>query len=126
VIWVSEKQKYFCKKGWTGQISLIRLDKFRFTRNRRSADVANGKRVSIGSMHGTQLRFTQPGWRSRLDKYMDRAIAELANNVPRLRGKSFWPTAAIGPSRTRVRGQRCGDRFLPRVVSELAGRPATD
>jgi hypothetical protein len=24
----SEKQKYFCKRDWTGQISLIRLNKF--------------------------------------------------------------------------------------------------
>jgi hypothetical protein len=32
-IWGSEKQKYFCKRDWTGQISLIRLNKFRFARN---------------------------------------------------------------------------------------------
>jgi hypothetical protein len=39
VIWVrpqannSEKQKYFFEKGWTGQISLIRLNKSRSWRN---------------------------------------------------------------------------------------------
>jgi hypothetical protein len=32
LICISEKQKYFFKTGWTGQISLIRLDKSDFTR----------------------------------------------------------------------------------------------
>ena len=58
---------------------------------------------------------------------MDRVIANLANNVPRLRGK--FTLANCGdwtPAGARVRGQRCDDRFLARVVSELAGRPATE
>jgi hypothetical protein len=36
LIWVSEKPKYFCKGDWTGQISLIPLQKIDFWR-RRSA-----------------------------------------------------------------------------------------
>jgi hypothetical protein len=34
VIWVRREAEYFCKRGWTAQISLIRLNKFDFTRKR--------------------------------------------------------------------------------------------
>jgi hypothetical protein len=34
LIWVFGKSEYFCKRGWTGQISLNRLAKFDFTRKR--------------------------------------------------------------------------------------------
>jgi hypothetical protein len=37
VIWVSGKQKYFCKWDWTGQISLIRFTKLSFRRKGKSA-----------------------------------------------------------------------------------------
>ena len=33
LIWAKREAEYFCAKDWTGQISLIRLDKFDFTRN---------------------------------------------------------------------------------------------
>jgi hypothetical protein len=33
LICVSEKQKYFFERDWTGQISLIQLNKFDFARN---------------------------------------------------------------------------------------------
>jgi hypothetical protein len=33
VIWVRGEQKYFCKWGWTTQISLTRLNKFAVARN---------------------------------------------------------------------------------------------
>jgi DNA mismatch repair protein MutH len=32
LIWVSDEAKYFCKRDWTGQISLNWLGKFGFTR----------------------------------------------------------------------------------------------
>jgi hypothetical protein len=31
VIWGERKQEYFCKRDWTTQITLIRLDKLGFT-----------------------------------------------------------------------------------------------
>jgi hypothetical protein len=34
VIWVSGEAEYFCKPDWTGQIRLIRLNKFRHARKR--------------------------------------------------------------------------------------------
>jgi len=34
LICISEKQKYFCRGDWTGQITLIRLDKSDFWRKR--------------------------------------------------------------------------------------------
>jgi hypothetical protein len=43
VIWVrrqvknSEKQKYFCRQGWTGQITLIGFDKSGFWKNGRDS-----------------------------------------------------------------------------------------
>src|ERR1035438_4579416 len=37
LIWVFGKSEYFCRWGWTGQISLIRLAKFDFTRTRPNA-----------------------------------------------------------------------------------------
>jgi hypothetical protein len=33
VIWVNREAEYFCKRDWTTQIGLIRLNKFQFTRN---------------------------------------------------------------------------------------------
>jgi hypothetical protein len=33
LICISEKQKYFCQRDWTGQITLIRLGKSDFSRN---------------------------------------------------------------------------------------------
>jgi hypothetical protein len=45
LIWVSEKQKYFFQWDWTGQITLIRLNKFDFTRKRHSPDEGNGSRM---------------------------------------------------------------------------------
>ena len=35
VIWVERKQKYFCRKGWTGRIGLNCFNKFHSTRKRR-------------------------------------------------------------------------------------------
>jgi hypothetical protein len=32
VIWVRREAEYFCKRDWTTQIGLIRLNKFEFTR----------------------------------------------------------------------------------------------
>jgi hypothetical protein len=49
LICISEKQKYFCKRGWTGQISLIRFDKSGFSRKPRTADYA-------GACHRATLR----------------------------------------------------------------------
>jgi hypothetical protein len=53
LICISEKQKYFCRQDWTGQISLIRLDKFGVTRKstgsqQRSAEARpSGKSVGL-------------------------------------------------------------------------------
>jgi hypothetical protein len=33
VIWVGSEAEYFCKRDWTTQIGLIRLNKFQFTSN---------------------------------------------------------------------------------------------
>jgi hypothetical protein len=38
VIWVGRKPKYFCGRGWTGRIALIRFEKFGCTRRCRSPD----------------------------------------------------------------------------------------
>jgi hypothetical protein len=40
LICISEKQKYFCRGDWTGQITLIRLDKLDFSRNAPRARAA--------------------------------------------------------------------------------------
>jgi hypothetical protein len=34
LIWVKREAEYFCKPDWTGQIRLIRLNKFRHARKR--------------------------------------------------------------------------------------------
>ena len=43
VIWISGEGKYFCKQGWTAQISLIHLNKFGCARK-----VESGKLVMPG------------------------------------------------------------------------------
>jgi hypothetical protein len=47
LIWVSGEGKYFWKEGWTGGIRLIRLNKFRCARKRRSPDGANGSAQGV-------------------------------------------------------------------------------
>jgi hypothetical protein len=42
LIWVKRKGEYFFEPDWTGQISLIRLDKFAVARKRRRPDAATG------------------------------------------------------------------------------------
>jgi hypothetical protein len=42
LIWGKHEAEYFCKRDWTGQITLIRFRKFLFARTRRSLDGANG------------------------------------------------------------------------------------
>ena len=42
LIWGFGKSEYFCGQGWTGQISLIQLRKFDFTRNPSFRGDANG------------------------------------------------------------------------------------
>ena len=85
---------------------------------------------ATGSVAHRTIAGTLHGWRSRL-----------SNGIPRYGsgyrqfGKQRAATARqvhtrrlrpLDPAGTRVRGQRCDDRFLARVVSELAGRPATE
>jgi hypothetical protein len=50
LICISEKPKYFCRGDWTGQITLIRLDKLDFSRNRR--------RARAGGLRSRQREFT--------------------------------------------------------------------
>jgi hypothetical protein len=44
LICISEKQKYFCMRDWTGQITLIRLDKSDFSRNAPRARAGRAER----------------------------------------------------------------------------------
>jgi hypothetical protein len=37
VIWGKRERKSFCKEDWTGEITLIRFNKFRRARKRRSS-----------------------------------------------------------------------------------------
>jgi hypothetical protein len=62
LICISEKQKYFFKADWTGQISLIRHDKSDFTRTSWKRWNDNGGRPLAGGARGLRRR---GGWQMR-------------------------------------------------------------
>jgi hypothetical protein len=51
VIWVRREAKYFCKWGWTAQITLIRFSKFPCARKRRSPREPTGRRQKRQAPH---------------------------------------------------------------------------
>src|ERR1700730_4187283 len=54
VIWVSGKQKYFCKRGWTGQqIRLICFNKFPLAR--RASPAVRARRGPMTGHHGKMV-----------------------------------------------------------------------
>src|ERR1700694_4074319 len=56
VIWVRQKQKYFFKQDWTGQIRLIRFNKSRFSRLRATTDQRLAEADGASAPSGSHLR----------------------------------------------------------------------